>query len=207
MAELTARAVEILRRSPAGRWNVGSGYLVGRRWVLSAAHNVMDAATLLVRRVDETELPAEVVMVDEPGDIALLAVSGDSVPDDLPPVRFARVDRSRTGQVGPCWAIGFPRWKERPRGPSEVPRRESAQVSGSIPTGSNLRANLMELGVSRMPQSAGGRGVSEWQGMSGALVFADDGSGDEFAVGLVVEHICQRGRPSSPSPRWTAGPT
>ncbi|WP_329088727.1 hypothetical protein OG979_33055 [Actinomadura citrea] len=63
MPELTARAVEILRRGPGGRWNVGSGYLVGRR---------------------------------------LLS-------DDLPPVRFARVDRSRTGQVGPCWAIGFPR--------------------------------------------------------------------------------------------------
>ncbi|MEU4822993.1 tetratricopeptide repeat protein [Actinomadura sp. NPDC023710] len=193
MPELTARAVEILRRGPGGRWNVGSGYLVGRRWVLSAAHNVMDAETLLVRRVDETEHPAEVVVVDEPGDIALLAVTGDSLPDDLAPVRFARVDRSRTGQVGPCWAIGFPRWKERPRGPEEVPQRESAQVNGFIPTGSNLRTNLMELGVSLMPRSAGGRGVSEWQGMSGAVVFAQDGSGDEFAIGVVVEHHLSEG--------------
>ncbi|WP_141584448.1 tetratricopeptide repeat protein [Actinomadura sp. WMMA1423] len=192
MPEPTARAVEILRRSPADLWYAGSGHLVGRRWVLTAAHNVVDAGTLLVRRVDETEHPAEAVAVDEPADIALLEVTGDFAPDDLPPLRFAGVDRSRTGEVGPCWAIGFPRWKERPSESGCVPRRDSAQLKGVIPTGSNLRTNLLELRVTSVPSPAGGRGVSEWQGMSGSVVLAQDGP-DVFAVGVVTEHHLSEG--------------
>ncbi|MES9539916.1 tetratricopeptide repeat protein [Actinomadura sp. NPDC000600] len=192
MSGLTARAVEILRYGPTDGWHVGSGYLVGRRWVLTAAHNVVDAETLLVRRVDGTEHPAEAVAVDEARDLAMLAVTGDFAPDDLPPVRFARVDRSRTGEVGPCWATGFPRWKERRLESADVRQRDSAQLKGVIPTGSNLRTNLLELRVSSMPRSAGGRGVSEWQGMSGSVVLAQDGS-DEFAVGVVTEHHVPEG--------------
>ncbi|MFA1550894.1 tetratricopeptide repeat protein [Actinomadura chokoriensis] len=188
MPENTARAVEVLRRSPGGRWSVGSGCLVGGRWVLSAAHNVLDAEALLVRPVDETEHPAELVMLDEPRDLALLQVTGESFLLDLPPVRFARVDRSRTGVIESCWAIGFPRWKERPGEPGTVPRRDSAQVDGDIPTGSNLRTNLIELRTTSAPRPSGRRGLSEWQGMSGAVVFAQDAAGKALAVGVVIEH-------------------
>ncbi|MFB4309211.1 tetratricopeptide repeat protein [Actinomadura sp. GTD37] len=193
MAGLTARAVEVLRRAPGGRWSVGSGCLVGRRWVLTAAHNVTGAGTLLVRLVDETEHPAEAVAVDETSDLALLAVAGDSPLLELPPVRFAGVDRSRTGEIGPCWALGFPRWKERPGEPGTAPRRDSVQVKGVIPAGSNLRTNLMELRVTAAPGSAGGRGVSEWEGMSGAVVFAQGFQDEEFAVGVVTEHHVPEG--------------
>ncbi|MFC4053947.1 tetratricopeptide repeat protein [Actinomadura syzygii] len=193
MPELTDRAVEVLRRGPGDRWTVGSGFLVGRRWVLSAAHNVLDAGVLLVRLLDESEHPAEPVMIDEAGDIALLAVSGDPPPVDVSPVRFARVDRSRTSVLAPCWTIGYPRWKERERQPGTVRLRESAQVDGEIPTGSNLRANLLELRSRSMPRPVGGRGLSEWQGMSGAVVFAEDQAGGAFAVGVVSEHHAAQG--------------
>ncbi|MFI0370185.1 tetratricopeptide repeat protein [Actinomadura sp. 1N219] len=202
---LTHRAVEVLRLSHGGGWNVGSGFLVGRQWVLSAAHNVLDAAVLLVRRVDESEHPAEMVMVDEIGDVALLAVPGDASLADLPPVRFARVDRSRVAVIDECWTVGFPRWKERKGQPGSAPQRESAQVDGEIPTGSNLRTSLLELRGRSMPRSSGGRGSSEWQGMSGAVVFARGPAGRAYAVGLVTEHHAPQGSSVltvAPLDRW-----
>ncbi|MFI0405178.1 tetratricopeptide repeat protein [Actinomadura sp. 3N508] len=193
MPELTARAVEVLRRGPGGERTVGSGFLVGGRWVLSAAHNVLDAATLLIRRVDESEHPAEPVMVDEAGDIALLAVTGDPPPAGLPPVRFGRVDRSRVSVIDPCWTIGYPRWMEYPREPGKARQRESAQLDGVIPTGSNLRTGLMEFRVESAPRAADGRAISEWQGISGAVVFAQDPEEGAVAVGVVTEHSAAQG--------------
>ncbi|TDB76245.1 tetratricopeptide repeat protein [Actinomadura sp. KC216] len=205
MSELTGRAVEVLRRDHGDRWNVGSGFLVGGRWVLSAAHNVLDAAALLVRRVDESEHPAELVMVDEAGDIALLAVPGDPSIGDLPPVRFGRVDRSRATVIEPCWTIGFPRWMERSREPGKARQRESAQLDGVIPTGSNLRTGLMEFRCESTPRAAEGRGISEWQGISGAVVFAQDPEAGAVAVGVAIEHSAAQGTSVlivAPLDRW-----
>ncbi|WP_433472816.1 tetratricopeptide repeat protein [Spirillospora sp. CA-142024] len=205
MPELKTRAVEILRRGPGGRWTVGSGYLVGRQWVLSAAHNVLDAETLLVRLVDETEHPAEIVTVDESTDLALLAVTGDFSPVGLDPVRFARIHRSETDEITGCWTVGYPRWKERPQPSKKVPKRDTAHVRGAIPTGSNLRMESMELRVESDPRSADGRGVSEWQGMSGALVFARHPGHSALAVGVVIEHHAAQGTSVltvAPLDRW-----
>ena len=71
----TGRAVEVLHdRGPAtpvdvDRWTGGSGYLIGARLVLTAAHNVDYRQNLgadeqlLVRTIGGSELAARVVLV------------------------------------------------------------------------------------------------------------------------------------------------
>ena len=86
----TGRAVEVLHdrgpAAPAGadRWTAGSGYLIGGRLVLTAAHAVdyrqdlVQGGQLLVRTIAGRELAASVVLVcDEPSrvDLALLEIT------------------------------------------------------------------------------------------------------------------------------------
>ena len=123
----TGRAVEVLHdrgpAAPAGadRWTAGSGYLIGGRLVLTAAHAVdyrqdlVQGGQLLVRTIAGRELAASVVLVcDEPSrvDLALLEISDLRFDEDLRPVGFARVDRDSPAPVQNCWAVGFPRFGE-----------------------------------------------------------------------------------------------
>ena len=85
----TGRAVEVLHdhaaaAAGADRWTAGSGYLIGGRLVLTAAHAVdyrqdlVQGGQLLVRTIAGRELAASVVLVcDEPSrvDLALLEIS------------------------------------------------------------------------------------------------------------------------------------
>ena len=116
----TGRAVEVLHdrgsATPAdvNRWIGGSGYLIGGRLVLTAAHNVdyrqdlSDDRQLLVRTIAGSEFAARVVLVcDEPSqvDLALLEISDPRFDDHLPPVTFARVNRDSPAPVPGCWAV------------------------------------------------------------------------------------------------------
>ena len=110
----TGRAVEVLHdrgpATPAGvdRWTAGSGYLIGGRLVLTAAHAVdyrQDLGhdeQLLVRTIAGSELAARVVLVcDEPSqvDLALLEISDPRFDEHLRPVGFARVNRDSPAPV------------------------------------------------------------------------------------------------------------
>lgn len=198
------RAVEVLYFCPDGenstrRWTVGSGCLVGGRLVLTAAHNVgfavLVGAAISIRCLDGREHPAVVLATggtDGP-DLAVLEVQGDGLltAQELVPVRFGRVDRTRIGSVSGCWAIGFPRWKEQPRAAPSAPLRDSVQVEGVIPPASNLRRGLLELRTYSTPQPLSTALVdqSEWQGMSGAVVFAPGPDPhSSLAIGVVSEH-------------------
>ena len=88
-----SRVVEVLHdRGPAipvdsDRWTGASGYLIGGRLVLTAAHaidyrrDLGDDEQLLVRTIEGSEFPAQVLLVcDEPSqvDLALLKISAPS---------------------------------------------------------------------------------------------------------------------------------
>ena len=90
------------------RWTGGSGYLIGGRLVLTAAHivdyrqDLGDDEQLLVRTIGGSEFAARVVLVcDEPSevDLALLEISDPWFDEHLPPVRFARVNRDSPAPV------------------------------------------------------------------------------------------------------------
>jgi Trypsin-like peptidase domain/Tetratricopeptide repeat len=198
----TGRAVEVLHDRgpavPAARWTAGSGYLIGRRTVLTAAHTVDyrqdlgDDEQLLVRTVEGRELAARVVLVcEEPSlvDLALLEVSHPVFDEHLPSVAFARVDRDSPAPVTGCWAVGFPGFAEAGPVLPEGSERESWQVRGEILPGGKLRAGLLSLQVTSaprpLPASLAG---SEWEGMSGAVVFATDPHYGELALGVVSAH-------------------
>ena len=95
----TDRAVEILHNAGTDDqpdWSVGSGYLIGRRRVLTAAHNVGNGQCM-VRLIDGSEHPAVVRRRGEQIrlDLAVLELTGDDAPDPGEPVSYAIVSRSR----------------------------------------------------------------------------------------------------------------
>ncbi|MFF5476786.1 trypsin-like peptidase domain-containing protein [Streptomyces sp. NPDC012935] len=193
----TERAVEVLRRRPHGTWSVGSGCLVSGRLVLTAAHNVLTDGhaddQVCVRRGDRTELAAEVLAADAARDLAVLRVAAHPSLGDVPAVRYARIDRRQTRLVKDCWAIGYPGWNEHPREHTDIPLRDSTQVHGVIPPGSNLLRGLLEFRTTSTPQALAGAGRSQWSGMSGAVVFSDDAQLGAVALGVVTEHHLPHG--------------
>ena len=207
----TNRAVEVLHdRGPAApeaavRWTAGSGYLIGGRLVLTAAHSVDyrqelgDNAQLLVRTIGGSEFAARVVLAgDESGqvDMALLEISDSRFDEFLPPVSFARVDRDSAAPVSGCWAVGFPRFSEAGPVLAEGSRRETWHVRGDILPGGKLRSGLLPLQVTSTPQPLPTPLTgSEWEGISGAVVFAADARDGDRAIGVISTHH----RPEGPS--------
>ena len=199
----TGRAVEVLHdRGPArgeNRWTSGSGYLIGSRLVLTVAHNVDyrrdlgDDEQFLVRTIEGNVLAARVVLVcDEQSraDLALLEISDPRFGEHLRPVTFARVNRDSPAPVIGCWAVGFPRFGEAGPVLPGGSRRETWQVSGHILPGGLRRAGLLSLQVTSTPRSLpASLAGSEWEGMSGAVVFAADAhDGKQAAVGVISAH-------------------
>ena len=177
------------------QWTGGSGYLIGGRLVLTAAHNVdyrQDLGAdeqLLVRTIGGTEFAARVVLVCDEGslvDLALLEISDPRFDEHRLAVSFARVDRDSPAPVSGCWAVGFPRFGEAGPVLPEGSRRETWEVRGDILPGAKLRARLLVLQVSSDPKPS--LAGSAWEGMSGAVVFATDVPGGEQAVGVISAH-------------------
>jgi hypothetical protein len=192
------RAVEVLydRGPGAGgnRWSGGSGYLVGGRFVLTAAHIMhhrqvlRDGEQLLVRTIDGCELAARVVLACEgpdEDDLALLEITAPRFDGSLPPVAFASVNRDSPAPVTDCWAVGFPRFGEADPVLPEGSKRETWHVGGAIWPGTKLRAGLLSMHVTSAPRSApASLAGSGWEGMSGAVVFASDPRRGEHAGSL-----------------------
>jgi len=197
------RAVEVLHdRGPAtpvdvDRWTGASGYLIGGRLVLTAAHTVdyrrvfSDDEQLLVRTIEGSEFAARVVLVcDELSqvDLALLEISDPQFSQTLPAVAFARVDRHSPAPVPGCWAVGFPRFGEAGPVLPGGSRKETWQVRGDILPGGKLRAGLLSLQVTTTPQTSVALAGSSWAGMSGAVAFATDPYDGQQAIGVVTTH-------------------
>lgn len=191
------RVAEVLVRTAQGAGRRGSGYRVGQRWVLTAAHVVRDSETAAMDvrfeadRADEWTAPAHVVLACEKADVALLEIDGP-VPPGVhtaaagPPPPYGAVPDA--DDVLPVTAVGFPRFKlreDRMRrlddgSPSQY--RDSCHATGSTSVLSNRREGTLELAVAP-PESDPEPERSPWEGMSGAAVWHDG-----TLIGLVSAH-------------------
>jgi hypothetical protein len=180
------------------RWTGASGYLIGGRLVLTAAHaidhqrDLGDGEQLLVRTIEGSEFPAQVLLVcDESSrvDLALLKISAPQFSETLPPILFVRVDRDSPAPMPGCWAVGFPRFGEAGPVLPGGSFRETWQVRGDILPGGKLRSGLLSLQVTSTPQtSPASLAGSAWEGMSGAVVFVTDPHDGDQAVGVITTH-------------------
>jgi len=197
---LRERVVEIeaaLGTGPVKRYRYGSGFRLGGRLVLTAAHVVAGAAAagIVVRGPDKVPHPARVVdaLAGDPGmvDLALLELGDQS--SVLPAPLVAAVDRDAPVPVPVegCWAVGYPLFQEV-RSAAGVVARETAQVWGMILPAENLVGGLLSLQVTSAPRALPPQqealGESQWSGMSGAAVLAG-----ERLIGVVSEHAPRRG--------------
>ena len=196
---LRERVVEIeaaLGTGRAERFRYGSGFRLGGRLVLTAAHVVAGAAAagITVRGPDKVPHPAQVVdgLAGDPDtvDLALLELCDQAAELPAPPVAAVDRDAPVPVPVDGCWAVGYPLFQEIPSGAGVV--RETAQVWGMILPAENLVGGLLSLQVTSAPRALPPQqealGESQWSGMSGAAVLAG-----ERLLGVVSEHAPRRG--------------
>lgn len=89
--------------APEDQQSLGSGFVLwADGYIITNAHVVKDAKEVLVRLSDRRELPAQVVGMDEPSDIALLKIEAKG----LPAVHVGDSSKLRVGQW--VMAIGSP---------------------------------------------------------------------------------------------------
>jgi hypothetical protein len=196
---LRERVVEVeaaLGTGSAEQYRYGSGFRLGGRLVLTAAHVVVGntAAGITVRGPDKVPHPARVVdgLAGDPDtvDLALLELCDEVV--ELPALPVAAVDRDVPVPVPVegCWAVGYPLFQEVELAAGVV--RETVQVWGMILPAENLLGGLLSLQVTSAPRALPPRhealGESQWSGMSGAAVLAG-----ERLLGVVSEHAPRRG--------------
>jgi tetratricopeptide (TPR) repeat protein len=197
---LAARLVEVLADWGQGytpRYRCGSGCLVAGRTVLTAAHVVAGAVSVLVRGPDKVEhraaLDAEFIGdTDGPGpDLALIEIIDGAV--DVPAMGLAVVDRdSPAGDpVERCQVIGYPAFRERDAADGGT-FRETADAFGQVPVLSGLARGLLSVQVNSSPQPLPSAqvalGDSPWSGMSGGPVVADG-----YLLAVVTEHAPREG--------------
>lgn len=185
------RVAQVLTRpSGDGPGRRGSGYRVGYRWVLTAAHVVhdVDPGRTRVRfeadRADEWITPVRVALVLDKADVALLEIT-DPVPEGVhaapvePPAYGAVPD---SDVVLPFTTVGYPRFKLRLDPAANVYYRDSCHAGGMISVLSNRSEGTLELAVPP-PDSDPDPLRSPWEGMSGAAVWHDGA-----LIGLVSSH-------------------
>ena len=221
---LAARVVEVISDlGPAADsgYRYGSGCIVRGRTVLTAAHVVADAVSVVLRDPAKREYSATVDPrfvgdAEGPGpDLALLEIDDPTFNNDLPEIGLAAVDRDSAGgePVERCHAVGYP-WFAETRSRTTV--RDTVDAIGVVPVLSKLAAGLLSVQVTVAPRALPPQEIalveSEWSGMSGAPVVTDG-----CLLGVVSEHAPRAGpsaitavpltalEPDSAHPGWGPG--
>ena len=195
----TTRAVEVIDRS------YGSGYRIGGRLVLTAAHLLSDLGSdCIVRARSFGEKTAQVVWKAQNRDLALI-----ELPDEIAKVEAIALGILPEGKKGEkirFQMFGYPRWGWIRR--DQVPAARGLQVEGTICLADtalvlrieeHLASEYLAERVIRENREDSRELKSEWQGMSGAAVICD---------GLVVAVQKEHPRPMQPNlvdatPLWT----
>lgn len=180
MAVDQARVAMVFAAGPAGATN-GSGYAVGERLILTAAHVFSQAGLSVNDRAEvhllgsESWVPGTVSWLDADLDAALLRV------DQTAPWPATEMSALRWGALAgaePVYAAatGFPWSQQRPDG-----IRDTEHAVGFVPPGTGVQTGSLHLSVlssAPLPRSGGG---SPWAGMSGAALVVGP-----HLVGVVV---------------------
>lgn len=195
----TGRAVFVAQRMVGHGpdvWSYGSGFLVGGRLVLTAAHVVADGPVRIQQ--GESVYDGAVLLRGSPADgtdLAILEIRDSGFQKAVPQAGLARVDRASPGLLENCWAVGFPTVKERP---DLQGLRDTAHVHGAIAPAANRMSGELEFQVTSTPTFAPYAGAQEspWEAMSGAVVFWEHAQRGDLALGVVRAHPLREG-PSS----------
>lgn len=158
----------------------GSGYLLGPRILLTAAHVVEEAGTAeAVVSGGVGEVPCDVVWrrKDDACDAALLVARADIVPEDatsaFAPLRWGELIHLDTQEN--CQAIGFPLVQRDKQG-----NLDSEQIFGRVKPGTSILSGRYVLESSGTPPQPTAD-QSPWSGLSGAALFCRGA-----LIGLVV---------------------
>jgi tetratricopeptide (TPR) repeat protein len=194
------RVVAVVAVLSGGREQVGSGYVVAERLVLTAAHCTQDrlsgasAESIHVQRADDGAQvavdPARLTIAKD-ADMAIIHLEEAGFTAGMPMVCFARV-RREPGVLSDCTAIGYPLFQFD----HKEQRFFTAELHGEIhqTDGHELGRLLMRdpttvpggpasaQGLTLVAESRDASG-SIWGGLSGAVVFHNG-----CAVGMVVQH-------------------
>ena len=176
---------------------IGSGYLVGNGQVLTAEHCTRDkekgipARSLqVVRASDGRSAAARVRVASSEADVAALELVEGQELGELPPPVYGRIDRTRSGEVRDCEAVGYPLWQFD----SAAGQRGTAELRGTIRRTDDadvgyllLRDSALDTVAAPVVAAVGDLG-SPWGGLSGALVFQAG-----VALGVVVKHDPRQG--------------
>lgn len=199
------RVVAVVADLDTGYRQIGSGYLLGARLVLTARHCTHDTATgrpatalRVMRASDGASVEVTLGAAAPSLDLVVLTAVGDpqwAADDVFDRVTFGRVDRDQSGVLDDCEAVGFPLWQQSELGSY----RDLAEVHGSIYALEGRESQrlvmrdptLTGVGWARMadaPDLDGPASQAAWNGLSGAAVFQGG-----LLLGVVIEHHPRQG--------------
>lgn len=196
------RVVAVLAELDTGQVQIGSGYLVTERLVLTAGHCTVDKKTgrrprglSVAHRSSGSQARAELTAAGTGLDVAVLEIDAPPWQDELVSgsPRFGRVDRTRSRELHDCQALGFPLWQFNPVDHG----RNAAELHGTIRVTEDVESgflvmrdpDLADVVVPVTADAADRSDGSPWGGLSGALVFWRG-----VALGIVTEHHPRQGR-------------
>jgi hypothetical protein len=191
---LAADRAVFIRYRRDGKRRRGSGLHVGGQFVLTADHCADGTDHEVI--VAGHEYPARVHMRSETSDVDIAVLDAAGLPE-VDPLGCALVARDVADWLNECVALGYPVWKDKPRG---GPRLEQAR--GDVPTAADIdpfavagAVTLMTLKITDpeargRPTPAGDLDASTlWPGMSGAVVVTPD----DLIVGVIRSHNLAEG--------------
>ncbi|SES41808.1 Tetratricopeptide repeat-containing protein [Streptomyces sp. yr375] len=179
----------------------GSGYLLGRRLVLTARHVLDGRDSCEVQVPGGGAGPVRCAVVWRGGTIggadvdAALLLAETDVREPVAPVRWGRLV---TARHQPCDVAGYPEVGRRADGSLELQQPRATLAPG---TGALSHRYTVEL-ASSPPPDPGRRTPSPWSGQSGAALFCGaPAHGLPLLTGVVVTDVTGWGLP-----RWEAVP-